>query len=82
MEACLESRKAGASQDALIILQHSPVYTLGRGADMSNVKFDPQTSPADVYKVERGGDVTWHGPGQLVMYPVLDLLEHKKDLHW
>ena len=60
------------------------MYTLGRGSTLDNLKFDP-SDPAcqhEVRRTERGGEVTWHGPGQLVGYPVLDLTYHKKDLHW
>ncbi|CAM9904431.1 unnamed protein product, partial [Ascophyllum nodosum] len=70
--------------DVLLLLEHPSVYTLGRGSTLDNLKFDP-SDPAcqhEVRRTERGGEVTWHGPGQLVGYPVLDLTYHKKDLHW
>jgi len=69
-------------RDALILLEHEPVFTLGRGADVSNVLFDIDSKEFDVRRVERGGEVTFHGPGQIVGYPVLDLRRHTKDLHW
>ncbi|RYH14090.1 hypothetical protein EON65_34185 [archaeon] len=82
-EVILCARKSGnQSTDHLLLLQHPSVYTLGRGADTSNIKFNSSNSNKTVYKIERGGDVTWHGPGQLVAYPILDLHNHKKDLHW
>lgn len=68
--------------DVVLLLQHPSVYTLGRGATMENVKFDPAVDDLKLIRVDRGGEVTYHGPGQLVVYPILDLTHHKKDLHW
>ncbi|MBW4616555.1 MAG: lipoyl(octanoyl) transferase LipB [Desmonostoc vinosum HA7617-LM4] len=68
--------------DALILLEHPPVYTLGQGANSEFIKFDIDKSKYDVHKVERGGEVTYHCPGQLVGYPILNLQRHCKDLHW
>ena len=68
--------------DVLILLEHSPVYTLGQGASSQFLKFDPEQSNWEVYRVERGGEVTYHCPGQLVGYPILNLQYHRKDLHW
>lgn len=68
--------------DALLLLTHPPVYTLGQGADPSFLKFDPALSPVAVHRVERGGEVTYHGPGQWVAYPILNLRRHQMDLHW
>ncbi|KAG0464157.1 hypothetical protein HPP92_020226 [Vanilla planifolia] len=68
--------------DALIILQHHPVYTLGTGSSEKFLHFDIENAPYDLYRTERGGEVTYHGPGQLVMYPILNLRCHKMDLHW
>lgn len=71
--------------DLLILLQHPPVITLGRGSHGENVVADRDALRArgvQVFEVERGGDVTYHGPGQLVGYPILDLERHRKDLHW
>jgi lipoyl(octanoyl) transferase len=70
--------------DSVLLLQHSSVYTLGKGATVENLKF-PHMKNSDgkeVYRVSRGGEVTWHGPGQLVVYPIIDLNRHKKDLRW
>ena len=72
----------------MILAQHPSVYTLGRGSTLDNLKFDPlaaaSTAIPEVVRVERGGEVTWHGPGQLVAYPIFDLTREplKKDLHW
>lgn len=66
----------------VVILQHLPVYTLGAGSTEKNLLFEPEHSPYPLYRTERGGEVTYHGPGQLVMYPVLNLRHFKQDLHW
>ncbi|OAY86121.1 putative lipoyltransferase-like protein, chloroplastic [Ananas comosus] len=68
--------------DTLIILQHHPVYTLGTASMEKYLNFDIQNAPFDLYRTERGGEVTYHGPGQLVMYPIINLRYHKMDLHW
>jgi lipoyl(octanoyl) transferase len=68
--------------DALFLLQHPPVYTLGTGSSLDFLKFDLESSPAPVYRIERGGEVTYHCPGQLVGYPILNLRHYQTDLHW
>ncbi len=71
--------------DILLLVEHPPVYTLGRGTKDSSLPLPVemlQRSGADVIEIERGGDVTWHGPGQLVGYPIFDLSQHRQDLHW
>ncbi|CAL1359075.1 unnamed protein product [Linum trigynum] len=68
--------------DTLIVLQHHPVYTLGMGSSLEHLNFDMDDAPFDVYRTERGGEVTYHGPGQLVMYPIVNLRNHKMDIHW
>ncbi len=68
--------------DALLLLSHPPVYTLGQGATPDFRNFDPDTSDYEVHRVERGGEVTYHGPGQWVGYPLLNLRRHHQDLHW
>ncbi|KAA3456377.1 plastidial lipoyltransferase 2-like [Gossypium australe] len=68
--------------DTLIVLQHNPVYTMGTGSSENYLNFDVKETPFDVYRTERGGEVTYHGPGQLVMYPIINLRNHKMDLHW
>lgn len=73
------------SQDLLMLLEHSRVITLGRGAHVQNVVATAEElrrRGVEVHEVERGGDVTYHGPGQLVGYPIIDLRRHKQDLHW
>ena len=54
-------------QDTLIILQHHPVYTLGTGSSEEYLNFDIKDAPYDVYRTERGGEVTYHGPGQVLV---------------
>jgi lipoate-protein ligase B len=71
--------------DTLLLVEHEPVYTLGRGTRSSSLPVAPErlrARGADVIEIERGGDVTWHGPGQLVGYPIVQLAEHRQDLHW
>jgi lipoyl(octanoyl) transferase len=68
--------------DQLILVEHPPVYTLGQGADTGFLKFDPTQSNVELHRVERGGEVTYHCPGQLVGYPILNLNYYQKDLHW
>ncbi|WP_205371155.1 lipoyl(octanoyl) transferase LipB [Thermoleptolyngbya sp. PKUAC-SCTB121] len=70
------------SPDLLILLEHPPVYTLGQGATLDFVKFDLERTDAEIHRVERGGEVTYHGPGQLVGYPILNLRRYRQDLHW
>ena len=67
---------------AVWLLQHPACYTLGRGASAEHLHFDPQVPPAPLHRIDRGGEVTHHLPGQLVAYPVLDLRRHQPDLHW
>lgn len=75
-----EDRIAGRlSHDVLMLLEHPPVLTLGRNAQRAHVL---EERGIEVFEVERGGDVTFHGPGQLVGYPILDLTSYKRDLHW
>ena len=78
---------ASAHPDVILLVQHKSVYTLGRGADAGNVKLTQAQIASDplgtrVVRIERGGEVTWHGPGQVVAYPIFDLHRHKRDLHW
>ena len=73
------------SQDVLLVLEHSPVVTLGRSSKEKNLVASKEflaSRGVELHEVERGGDVTFHGPGQLVGYPIIDLKRHKQDLHW
>ena len=68
--------------DLLILLEHPSVYTLGTGANQEFIKFNLDESDYQVYRIERGGEVTYHCPGQLVGYPILNLRYYRQDLHW
>jgi lipoyl(octanoyl) transferase len=68
--------------DLLLLLEHPSVYTLGQGASLEFLKFDPSEASTQLYRVERGGEVTYHCPGQLVGYPILNLRHYQQDLHW
>lgn len=68
--------------DQLLLVEHPPVYTLGTGSKLEFLKFDPESSDYEVYRTERGGEVTYHCPGQLVGYPILALRAYRQDLHW
>ena len=90
---CLDLQRAVAraridgriAEDVLLLVEHPPVVTLGRTAKAAHL-----TAPVELlaargverFEVERGGDITFHGPGQLVGYPIIDLKRHKRDLHW
>ena len=75
----LEEVAAGRAPDTLLLLEHEPVITCGRGTDRANL--GPAAARLPLFEVERGGDVTWHGPGQLVGYPILRLDLHGRDVH-
>ncbi|MCP2728313.1 lipoyl(octanoyl) transferase LipB [Limnofasciculus baicalensis] len=68
--------------DILLLLEHPPVYSLGQGASLEFLKFDPAEVNWEVHRVERGGEVTYHCPGQIVGYPILNLRYYQQDLHW
>jgi lipoyl(octanoyl) transferase len=72
---------APSAAEAVLLLEHEPCYTLGRGADPAFLRFDPAAPPHPLYRIDRGGEVTHHCPGQLVLYPVLNLQHHGADLH-
>ncbi len=67
---------------AVWLLQHSKCYTLGRGATEKNLLFDVKNPPCELFRIDRGGEVTHHLPGQLVAYLVFDLHRYKTDLNW
>ena len=76
-------RKAGEIPDQLLFVEHPPVITLGRNARESNILFSREALLAagvEVHETDRGGDVTYHGPGQIVGYPIFDLREWKRDV--
>jgi len=81
--ALVEARIANPNlPDILLLLEHPPVYTLGTGSDIKFIKFNLDKTDKEVYRIERGGQVTYHCPGQLVGYPILNLRYYQQDLHW
>ncbi len=71
---------AGEANDRILLLEHEPVYTIGRLRDQSSLGSAPAL-PHPVFETNRGGQATYHGPGQLVGYPLLDLNQRGRDLH-
>ena len=76
-----KQRIAGNIKDTLILVEHEPVYTLGKNANRHHL-LQSRDKSVEVHNIERGGDVTFHGPGQLVGYPILDLRNYKKSVSW
>ena len=82
--ALLDRRSAGGIDDTLLLTEHDPVYTLGRGGNPGHLLLPHDQLPAsgaEFVLTDRGGDITYHGPGQLVAYPILDLNNYGRDLH-
>ena len=78
-------RKAGELPDTLLLLEHPHVYTLGRNAKRENLLISEERLAqlgAQLFETDRGGDITYHGPGQLVGYPIFDLTQHRRDIAW
>jgi lipoyl(octanoyl) transferase len=78
----IERIKDPSLEDVLILLEHPPVYTLKQGSNREFLKFTPEQGAYNVHFIERGGEVTYHCPGQLVGYPILNLRRYRQDLHW
>jgi len=81
----VSARKAGVIPDTLLLLEHPHVYTLGRNAKREHLLISAERVAAlgaQVFETDRGGDVTYHGPGQLVGYPIFDLTQHRRDIAW
>ena len=76
-----EQRIKGGIPDTLILVEHEPVYTLGKNANRDHL-LQCRDKSIEVFNIGRGGDVTFHGPGQLVGYPILDLRNYKKSVSW
>ncbi|MCU0247766.1 MAG: lipoyl(octanoyl) transferase LipB [Bryobacter sp.] len=81
--ACADRRKRGEAGDRLLLVEHPHVLTFGRNAHMTNLLAPPaklRELNVEVHEIDRGGDVTYHGPGQVVGYPIVDLREWKRDV--
>jgi len=81
----VEGRKAGRVPDVLLLCAHPPVITLGRNGDSGNLRASERVLKQmgiEYRLTDRGGDITYHGPGQIVGYPILDLTEHRRDVRW
>ena len=79
-EQCVSAILEGTGNDTIFLLEHEPVYTIGRLRDQSSLR-DPTSLPYPFHETNRGGQATYHGPGQLVGYPILDLNPRGRDLH-
>ena len=80
----MSARSAGEIEDTLLLLEHPPVITLGTAGGEESIladRADIERAGVEVFRTDRGGNVTYHGPGQLVGYPIFDLREHGKDVH-
>jgi len=79
-DECVAALLAGTAGETILLLEHQPVYTIGRLRDQSSLR-DSAALPFPVFETNRGGQATYHGPGQWVGYPILDLNERGRDLH-
>lgn len=83
-ETLVDERKRGLIADTLLLLEHDPVVTLGRNARTENLLISEEALRArgvDLFEAGRGGDVTYHGPGQIVGYPIIEIPEGRRDVH-
>jgi len=83
-EKLIKRRLHDADSEYLMLLEHDPVITLGRGSNQAHVRLPPEELSRQgiaCHEISRGGDVTWHGPGQLVGYPILHMDQVGRDLH-
>ncbi|MFZ4667134.1 MAG: lipoyl(octanoyl) transferase LipB [Prochlorotrichaceae cyanobacterium] len=80
MQLVQQRREQPDLPDVLLLLEHPVVYTLGRGSSQAFLRFPERSLP--LHRVGRGGEVTYHCPGQLVGYPIFNLQRHQPDLHW
>jgi len=80
----VKKRYKGKIADTLILTEHSPVFTIGRTGSIKNILApleELRKEGIDIYEIDRGGDITYHGPGQIVGYPIIDLRGYQKDIH-
>jgi lipoate-protein ligase B len=80
-----EKRYNGQIEDTLLLVEHPPVFTIGKSGSRENILIGQDILKKEgisIYQIERGGDVTYHGPGQIVGYPIINLNEHRRDIHW
>ena len=81
-EELLAQKRADRSlKDELLLLEHEPVYTIGRTPDKSSLLGSAAHLPHPLFAINRGGQATYHGPGQLMGYPIIDLRQCGQDLH-
>jgi len=80
-EALAAGNASGENGDEILLLEHPPVYTLGRGADAADLQGAPERLGVPVHRVGRGGGATFHGPGQMVAYPIVRLRAAGRDVH-
>jgi lipoyl(octanoyl) transferase len=81
----VEARKANAIPDVLLFCEHSHVITLGRNGKREHLRANDRLlaqMQVEFHATDRGGDITYHGPGQIVGYPILDLADHRRDIRW
>lgn len=81
----VQARKAGAIPDVLLFCEHPHVITLGRNGKRDNLRVNDRLlaqQQVEFHHTDRGGDITYHGPGQIVGYPILDLADHRRDVRW
>ncbi len=84
-ERLVQEHMQDKGSDSLLLLQHNPVITIGRSGDKNNILVSESALAAagiSTCEIDRGGDVTYHGPGQLTGYPIINLRHFKKDVHW
>lgn len=85
LQKLYEEKSLNSKTDFLLLLEHYPVITIGKSGNSLNILFNEdalKNKGVSVYHTDRGGDVTYHGPGQLVGYPILNLRYYKKDVKW
>ena len=80
-----DARREQRTGDLLLYTEHEHVYTIGKGGDGNHLlatESELAEGGVDVFQIDRGGDITYHGPGQVVGYPIIDLQDYRTDLHW